>query len=555
MFLSSTPDDQPLRPDDRLADRLSPEIALTLAAHEVETAEDLYECMATGATWFRAFTGIDAKRATELVRWMRDAGKAVGEVTERFFLPGKASEANHTNGTNDSTDTREAGGAAREGAAAALRDGKAAAGILNRPRGGAKSGTGVRPNAGTGTGSGAPLPAHPGIVPLERIVLPAELDGSEGLNRAPAFGCSLEARNDLEAIRTWLDARAGNPNTYANYRKEAERFLLWCLYERETALSGIKAGDASKYLRWLEELGRRDERDFGERWKLPAAVWIGPKNATRDSAAWRPFNGPLGSASRRNALVVVRQLCNFLKKTGYLIFNPFDQVSPKVPLLKGEGAPQAFADRSLTDMQWREIADRLELLPEGLPRERMRLILMLGKSLGLRASEMLEARASWIVERRVGFSVRLAIEVLGKGSKVRRLPLNAEQRDIIESAFRARGLPGYAGCDPETPLLVNLGRGRNPHGPMSRSGLYRVLEAFFDRVADEIAVERPRDAAKLRAASTHWLRHTFAVTALTKTSVNVVQAAMGHASVATTGRYLAPEEEEMSKALESIRTF
>lgn len=551
MFLSSTPDDQPLRPDDRLADRLSPEIALTLAAHEVETAEDLYECMATGATWFRAFTGIDAKRATELVRWMRDAGQAVGEVTERFFLPGKASEANDANNT---VNALGAAGVSREGAAA-TRDGKAATGGLNRPRGGAKAGTGARTNAGTHAGSEASLPAHPGIVPLERIVLPAELDGSQGVNRAPAFGCSLEARNDLEAIRTWLDARAGNPNTYANYRKEAERFLLWCLYERETALSNIKAGDASKYLRWLEELGRRDERDFGERWKLPAAVWIGPKNATRDSSAWRPFNGPLGAASRRNALVVVRQLCNFLKKTGYLIFNPFDQVSPKVPLLKGEGAPQAFADRSLTETQWREIADRLQLLPEGLPRERMRLILMLGKSLGLRASEMLEARASWIVERRVGFSVRLAIEVLGKGSKVRRLPLNAEQRDIIESAFRARGLPGYAGCDPETPLLVNLGRGRNPHGPMSRSGLYRVLETFFERVADEIALERPGDAAKLRAASTHWLRHTFAVTALTKTSVNVVQAAMGHASVATTGRYLAPEEEEMSKALESIRTF
>lgn len=547
MFLASTPYDRPLRPDDRLADRLSPEIALTLAAHEVETAEDLYECMATGATWFRAFTGIDAKRATELVRWMRDAGQAVGEVTERFFLPGKASEASVAG------NTQEAGEVTREGTARSPRNGNVAAGASNRPRGVAKVETEKRTN--TGTASLGLSAAHPGIVPLERIVLPAGLDGSQGLNRAPAFGCSLEARNDLEAIRTWLDARAGNPNTYANYRKEAERFLLWCLYERETALSSIKAGDASKYLRWLEELGRRDERDFKERWKLPAAVWIGPKNATRDSSAWRPFNGPLGSASRRNALVVVRQLCNFLKKTGYLIFNPFDQVSPKVPLLKGEGAPQAFADRSLTDMQWREIADRIELLPEGLPRERMRLILMLGKSLGLRASEMLEARASWIVERRVGFSVRPAIEVLGKGSKVRRLPLNAEQRDIIESAFRARGLPGYAGCDPETPLLVNLGRGRNPHGPMSRSGLYRVLEAFFDRVADEIALERPGDAAKLRAASTHWLRHTFAVTALTKTSVNVVQAAMGHASVATTGRYLAPEEEEMSKALESIRTF
>ena len=63
-----------------------------------------------------------------------------------------------------------------------------------------------------------------------------------------------------------------------------------------------------------------------------------------------------------------------------------------MPLLKGEGAPQAFADRSLTDAQWKEIVSHLDMLPEGLPRERMRLILMMGKSLGMRASEMLDAR-------------------------------------------------------------------------------------------------------------------------------------------------------------------
>ena len=63
------------------------------------------------------------------------------------------------------------------------------------------------------------------------------------------------------------------------------------------------------------------------------------------------------------------------------------------------------------------------------------------------------------------------------------------------------------------------------------------------------------DAAKLRASSTHWLRHTFAVSALGEMSVNVVQAAMGHASVATTGRYLAPEEETMSEAMEKMRAL
>ena len=228
----------------------------------------------------------------------------------------------------------------------------------------------------------------------------------------------------------------------------------------------------------------------------------------RTSPAWRPFNGPLSATSRRNAVVVVRQLHNFLKNTGYLIFSPFDQVSPKVPLLKGEGAPQAFADRS-----------------------------------------------GWIVERRVGFKVRAAIEIVGKGAKVRRLPLNDEQRTIIDDALRARGIAGVAGSDPETPLLVNLGRGRNAHGPMTRSGLYVVLTKFLEEVALDVASERPMDAAKLRASSTHWLRHTFAVNALTEMSVNVVQAAMGHASVATTGRYLSPEEEAMSEAMEKMKAL
>ena len=90
---------------------------------------------------------------------------------------------------------------------------------------------------------------------------------------------------------------------------------------------------------------------------------------------------------------------------------------------------------------------------------------------------------------------------------------------------------------------------------MSRSGLYRVLEAFLNAVADHVAVESPMDAAKLRASSTHWLRHTFAVAALKEMSVNVVQAAMGHASVATTGRYLAPEEEEMSEAMSRMKAL
>lgn len=494
-----------LSPDDRLARLLPDALAAPMTKAGLETVEDLYECAAClGSSWHRQIEGLSAKRAAELMTWLARWGREVGEVTPRFFPAGTS-------------------------AAAAARD-------SSQPV--------ERPESG-----------DPRIRPIEEMALPPELSGAAGINRAPAAACSLSAASDLDAIRAWLNARAGNPNTFASYRKEAERFLAWCIAEKEKALSDIRADEASQYLRWLEDLGRMEERDFSRRWRIPQALWIGPKNAERTSPGWRPFNGPLSPASRRNAVIVVRQLFNFLKRTGYLIFNPFDQVSPKVPLLRGEGAPQAFADRSLTDAQWDAVVSRLSLLEDGLPRARMKLILMLGKSLGLRASEMLEARAGWIVRRRIGLSERPAIEVVGKGSKVRRLPLTDEQLAIIDEALASRGLPAAGAADPDTPLLVNLGRGRHPHGPMSRSGLYRTLESFFERAADDIAAESPLDAAKLRSSSTHWLRHTFAVRALREMSVNVVQAAMGHASVATTGRYLAPEEEEMSEAMSRMKAL
>ncbi len=503
-----------LRHDEALVDALPADWAAPLASKGLERLDDLYDCAAAiGPSWYREFPGITADIATAIMIWLARWGRDVGEVTLRFFLPGKAPKAL----------------------------------FGEKPASGAK--------AQAETPAAKKAPCDPDIAPFERLVLSPEYSGKLGINRAPLDGCSLSADDDLEAIRIWLNARAGNPNTYANYRKEAERFLLWCLFERRTALSSVRAGDAAQYLRWLEDLGRLEDGAFAQKWRQPQSKWIGPKNTPRTDAGWRPFNGPLSASSRRNAVVVVRQLFNFLKKTGYLIFNPFDQVSPKVPLLKGEGAPQAFADRSLTSEQWQEIVDRLALLPEGWPRERMKLILMMGKSLGMRASEMLDAKAGWIVTRRLGFKERSAIEIVGKGSKVRRLPLNDEQLDIIESALRARGIDGISRANPEDSLLINLGRGRKPGAPMSRSGLYKALEHFFELAARDIGSDRPMDAAKLRAASTHWLRHTFAVTALAKMSVNVVQAAMGHASVATTGRYLSPEEEEMSTAMAGMKAL
>ena len=81
------------------------------------------------------------------------------------------------------------------------------------------------------------LPPPPSVAlqpaPLERLVIPSELDGSKGFNRAVTGRAQIAANNDLDAIRAWLSRFTDTRTTFENYRKEAERLLLWSV---ETAM-------------------------------------------------------------------------------------------------------------------------------------------------------------------------------------------------------------------------------------------------------------------------------------------------------------------------------
>ena len=103
------------------------------------------------------------------------------------------------------------------------------------------------------------------IRPLEKFIVPAELDGSSGLYRRPQTQCLLKATNDYQAILAWLRSKHGltpvqlaqlkarrrqrdsgieqgldwlqaMSNTQRAYRKEAERFLLWAITHKGKAL-------------------------------------------------------------------------------------------------------------------------------------------------------------------------------------------------------------------------------------------------------------------------------------------------------------------------------
>jgi hypothetical protein len=67
------------------------------------------------------------------------------------------------------------------------------------------------------------------VQPVESLVVPETLDGRDGTNRGDAGNSQLSARNDLDAVRAWLANYADTKTTFDNYRKEAERLLLWAV--------------------------------------------------------------------------------------------------------------------------------------------------------------------------------------------------------------------------------------------------------------------------------------------------------------------------------------
>jgi site-specific recombinase XerD len=387
------------------------------------------------------------------------------------------------------------------------------------------------------------------IVPMEKLALPATLDGHDGSNRAPD-ACQIGAVNDLAAIQAWLAARAaGSPHTERAYRREAERLLLWAVFARGRALSSLNVDDAIAYRAFLSD-------------PTPRSTWVGPSSAPRFSAQWRPFTGPLANQSVAQALTVVRSMADWLVAMRYLAFNPF----VAVPAVRGTDAAAADAglrldsDRYLSGGQWRLLREALDDLAVDEAGIRARFAVTLAYTTGLRASELVAATTSRLRVRASveadtaddGFGSRreVALRVLGKGAKVRDVPVAPELEALLDEYLAARGLQGWHECAPDTPLLSALGVPA-PGRAIATSSLYRMLRARFDALARTLnARQRREDCEAFERASTHWLRHTFGRHALADgASLNVVQAVLGHASIQTTTLYASGPADQAQREL------
>jgi len=373
-------------------------------------------------------------------------------------------------------------------------------------------------------------PPRIGIVPLERFRPPSERDGSRGINRAPLERCKVAAANDYEAIQAWLRLRVHGTHTWRAYRKEAERFLLWAVMERRKALSSLDGDDCVAY------------RDF---LAAPGPDWVGARNAQRWSEAWRPFEGALSVRSQATAMTIVRSLCEWLVRRHYLDSNPWDDV-PARP-----DAPSMPQLRALSQKQWALVQEWIagELATAPSPAlHRLKFILDFAYMTGMRLAELAAAKLAWLRHEQLDDGEwAWSIMVLGKRNKWREVPLPDPAVEALRASLVMRNRdPDPLANDPETPLISKL----SLEAPLSAARIYEILVAGFERCATHIWRRDPRAAERIREASTHWLRHTYGShSAARGVPQDVLQANLGHESLATTSIYVRAEKARRHKAV------
>ncbi|CDI03661.1 Integrase family protein [Candidatus Competibacter denitrificans Run_A_D11] len=371
-------------------------------------------------------------------------------------------------------------------------------------------------------------------LPLERLRLPDELDGRVGVNRAgPDVVCQLAASNDLQAVQAWLAEFHDSPQTLRNYRKEAERLLLWALMERGKPLSSLTREDCLLYETFLVD-------------PQPRERWCGQK-APRFSSRWRPFLGPLNPASRKVAMLIVNSLFSYLVKAGYLAGNP-------LALARRRNRNQQSlrqVERFLEHDQWQTLLATVEELPRDEERDRQhharaKYLFALLYLLGPRVSEVANHTMSSFTQIRGRWWWR----VIGKGRKEAQVPVNQDMLHALRDYRRFYGLSPMPAPDDATPLVLNL----KGTGGIGDNMIYRIIKELVAKAANRLEADDPYQAEKLRRASTHWFRHT-SITHQADAGIEIqfLQRNARHARIDTTGLYLHAEEKEWHETMERHR--
>ncbi|MGF6851666.1 tyrosine-type recombinase/integrase [Paraburkholderia sp. CI3] len=312
--------------------------------------------------------------------------------------------------------------------------------------------------------------------------------------------------DDAQAAKLFLRERASHsPHTLRAYLSELRRLAAWCTRERLGPFSDLTRQDLIAYRDALQ--------------------------APRHDAAGPVTRAAPASVSR--ALAAISSLFAWWQRTGYLTVNPAEG------LAAGRRARLTWTPVRFLPAAALAHCDAVAAgdAPAGVPPVlwmRRRAIWTLYRYGGVRLAELVWHEEQALPHVDVDEARQWTLHVLGKGQRLRTIPLPSACLPALRAYRRAVGLPPDPPAEERLPL-IHSERGR----ALGASGLYDEVRAVFALVATRVPQEDSAMRAALERASTHWLRHGYARTLVVDHGVPlpVAQALLGHASVQTTAAY------------------
>ncbi|MGA2519144.1 MAG: tyrosine-type recombinase/integrase [Thermodesulfobacteriota bacterium] len=154
---------------------------------------------------------------------------------------------------------------------------------------------------------------------------------------------------------------------------------------------------------------------------------------------------------------------------------------------------------------------------------------------GLRKAEICNLRVGDLKTYRN----QAVIDLIGKGKRFRRIPLNGETLFAIKEYLKTIGNV----IEPTHPLFQTLGK----HGPYEEKGLTpKAVDCLIKSAAKRALIQK--------RIHPHVMRHTFATTLLDKgNDLRTVQDLMGHSHIRTTERYLHSTDDRKVEAIRSLQ--
>ena len=359
--------------------------------------------------------------------------------------------------------------------------------------------------------------------------------------------CVPGAERDLEYASKFLYSYNGSTATFNSYRREIERLLQWCWRIKSISVMSIRRENVEEFVVFCQK---------------PPEQWIGSKQVARfknkegcrvANPEWRPFvfkkdtkeskprqkKYTASQSAIKASFAILSSFYDYLLQEDQVQANPVSQIRQKSKFIKKQQSQAQI--RRISNLQWEYVIETAELMAKEDPEqhERTLFIMVCLLSMFLRISELVADERSMplMSDFRRDDDGNWWFYVIGKGNKERQVVVSNDMLLALKRYRQALGLAPLPARGEQIPLISKMNNIMTP--VESTRHIRRIVQTCFDcaymRMKDDGLEE---DAMELKAATVHWLRHTGISEDVKTRPREHVRDDAGHASMATTDRYV-----------------